>query len=100
MLGSEALFDQLLPELVLLDGFLKLLHFFKVGAHSMQGHNLEVQLARVLLIQLCLQSRVQGVCVHRLLDQLALLRRVRNRLRSVLDARFKFVEKGLGIRYV
>jgi hypothetical protein len=100
MLGSKALFDQLLSELVLLDGLLKLLHFFKVGAHSMQRHNLEVELARVLLIQLSLQSRVQSVSVHRLLDQLALLRRVLNRFRSVLHARFKFVQEGLGIRYV
>ena len=100
MLGSEALLDELLPELVLLDGLRKLLQFFKVGAHSMQRHNLEVELARVLLIQLRLQSRVQGVSVHRLLNQLALLRRVRNCLRSVLHAGFKFVEEGLSIRYV
>lgn len=51
MLCAKRLLDKHLALLVLLNSFLELIQFFIIGAGCMQRHDLQVDLAVVLLVQ-------------------------------------------------
>lgn len=97
MLRSVVCLNYLLALLVLLDGFLKHLQFFKHLALGVETHSMQVDLSVVLLTEVVfifrVEIRVVNPCYH--LGELS----VRNRYRpiSILDCMFYVSLKSVGV---